>query len=541
MTQKTIWIFGDLRTVRHWKASCKVMAKGLTLARDADARIAVVLLGAGQTNASLSEKIDLAACVSMADAARQSLALGAEAVYCLQHPNLVIPRPDVYAKILADFVAQHKPWLILFTLNDFGRETAAMGAQHCQAGMIADCTELAYQNNQVVGRCPAWGGQVLADITLADGWDTAFVTVQPHGATLPETGPVTEDRIVTIPLREVQLPSGMQMLERTMNVDAGQRLEDAPIVVAGGAGLGDARGFGLIRELSAAMGGEIGATRPAVLYHWADEDRLIGQTGKTIRPKLLITVGTSGAIQYTAGISDAKTIVAINRDPMAPIFQVADIGIVGDAQVLLPMIIQWAQQSAMRRLADAACALDNSGDVPKDGFGDLVRQLRQARDWSEAELAQHTNQTPEFIHQVETNQLSPSVSFILRMAQAMQVDPSTFLGKEERASIRDRRAQAYYQRTQQYSYATLTPGAENSHLRAFMITIEPHQAHKPVAYKHDGEEFIYVMEGDLELTLGAKVRKFKSGESVHFNSDVPHKLKSLSSDPTRCLVVLYTI
>jgi quercetin dioxygenase-like cupin family protein len=123
----------------------------------------------------------------------------------------------------------------------------------------------------------------------------------------------------------------------------------------------------------------------------------------------------------------------------------------------------------------------------------------------------------------------------------MKVDPGTFLRKEEQAAIRDRRAQAYYQRTQNYSYATLTPEGQNSHLRAFMVTIEPYHAHKPVAYKHEGEEFIFVMEGDLEFTLGTQSNVLKPGESIHFNSDIPHKLKSLSSTPTRCLVVLYTI
>jgi transcriptional regulator with XRE-family HTH domain len=238
---------------------------------------------------------------------------------------------------------------------------------------------------------------------------------------------------------------------------------------------------------------------------------------------------------------DAQTIVAINRDSAAPIFQIADVGITADLGDFLPLLLQRTKQSAMRRLADATCFLGDDAAPPQAGFGALVRQLRQARNWSETDLAQATGQSPEFISQVETDQLSPPVSFILRMAQAMEVDPSTFLGKEEQTALRDRRAQAYYQRTQEYSYTTLTPGAESSHLRAFMVTIEPYQAHKPVAYKHEGEEFIFVLEGGLELTLGSKISKYKTGESVHFNSDIPHKLKSVSSDPTRCLVVLYTI
>jgi len=106
--------------------------------------------------------------------------------------------------------------------------------------------------------------------------------------------------------------------------------------------------------------------------------------------------------------------------------------------------------------------------------------------------------------------------------------------------IRDQRAKQFVQRTENYSYQTLTPGAEKEHLRSFMVTIESRQVHKPVAYKHEGEEFIYVMEGDLELTLGGKIHKLKQHESIRFNSEIPHKLKSLSNEPTRCLVVLYT-
>jgi quercetin dioxygenase-like cupin family protein len=120
------------------------------------------------------------------------------------------------------------------------------------------------------------------------------------------------------------------------------------------------------------------------------------------------------------------------------------------------------------------------------------------------------------------------------------VNPGVFLGDREKRTIRDQRAEAFTKRTQNYSYETLTPEAETAHLRAFMITIESKQAHKPVAYKHEGEEFVFVMGGSLELTLGGKVHSLKPGESMRFNSDIPHKLKSLSETPTRCLVVLFT-
>jgi electron transfer flavoprotein alpha subunit len=548
MTPRPIWIYGDLRTARHWRDSLKVLAKALAAAAKDRTPVGMVLMGAPAGAAQQASQFDLSSCVDIEDAAGQALAQGAHSAHCLMHPHLSVPRSDVHAGVLSEFATRRSPWLILFPLNDFGRETAAICAQNCSAGLIAECAELIMHDGRFIGRCPAWGGQIMADIALADGWPTGLVTVQPHGIRLPSPGPIDGRRVERIVLDQVRLSKGAKMVGRVLEAAGKRRMEDADVVVVGGAGLGDMRTFGQVRELAAALGGEVGATRPPVLYHWVDEDRLIGQTGKTVRPKLLLSVGASGAVQYTAGIMEADTIVAVNRDPAAPIFQIADIGITADASVFLPLMNQRAQQLAMQRLADVACGIDSPGSTAtsqgatgRGNFGGMVCRLREARDWSREELAQATGQTPEFIEQVENDQLSPPVGFIMRMARAMQIDPGTFLQKEEQTAIRDRRAQAYYQRTQSYSYTTLTQEAANNHLRAFMVTIEAHHDHKPVAYKHEGEEFIYVMDGDLGLTLGAKDHVLKPGESIHFNSDVAHKLKSLSSRPTRCLVVLYTL
>jgi len=107
----------------------------------------------------------------------------------------------------------------------------------------------------------------------------------------------------------------------------------------------------MVRELAVALGGEVAATRPPVLQHWVEEERMIGQTGKTVRPDLLFSIGTSGAIQYTAGIMKSKTIIAINRDPNAPIFQVADLGIVADAKTFVPLVTARAKQTVMRKFS----------------------------------------------------------------------------------------------------------------------------------------------------------------------------------------------
>ena len=517
-----------------------VLTKARPIARKAEASLVMILMSSPDDDADPLENVDVGTCMTVDAAAKESFQHGAKTVRAVQHSELWIPRTDTYADVLADMINEAEPWLVLVPLNDFGREVAAFCAQRCQAGMIADCEELVLHDGQVVGRCPAWGGQIMADITLADGWPTALVTVRPQGTNL-QVDVTAQGHIETIQPPKITVPEQMIPIKRSLESPEGRRLEDADIVVAGGAGLGDLRGFGQVRELAAALGGEVGATRPPVLNRWVDEQRLIGQTGVSIRPKLLITVGTSGAIQYTAGIMESDLIVAINRDPTAPIFELADIGIEADAAAFLPPLIQLAQKMAMRRLADATCQIEETESKPRGGFGMLVRQLREARDWTADDLARKTGQTPDFIANVEADQMSPPVGFILRMAQAMEVDPSTFLNSEEKTAIRDQRAQAYYQRTQNYSYKTLTPDAENSHLRAFMVTIEPHLTHKPVAYKHEGEEFIFVMTGELEFTLGTNIHVLKSGESIHFNSDVPHKLKNLSSEITQCLVVVYTI
>lgn len=540
MVKKNIWIFGDLRGRHYWQQSLIVLAKGQALIAESPAKLSMILVGSSDDEESGGGTNEKNSCLSLEDAAREAISYGVQKVYCVEHPNLTIPRTDTYAQVLSQMISTETPWLILVPLNEFCREISAICAQRCQAGLIADCDDLVFEAEQIVGRCPAWGGQVLADISPAEGWPTTLITVNPQGAK-PEPLASQSGRIEKVLPKQVDVPQGMTLLKRSQGPLESRRLEEAKIVVAGGAGLGDVRGFGMVRELAVALGGEVGATRPPVLHHWVDDDRLIGQTGKTIRPELLITIGTSGAVQYTAGIMESNLIVAINRDPAAPIFQVADIGIVADATEFLPVLTQKAKQLTMRRLADAACYLDGTDEIPTGGFGALVRQLREARNWSLDDLASKTGQTPDFVNQVEADQMSPPVGFIMRMAQAMEVDPGTFLNQEEKAVIRDQRAQAYIQRTQNYSYATLTPDAENSHLRAFMVSIEPHLAHKPVAYKHEGEEFIFVMKGELEFTLGTKIQVLKTGESIHFNSDVPHKLKNLSSEVTRCLVVLYTI
>lgn len=520
-----IWVYIDLRNQRHFDLCLHVLAAARSLAEPLKSKTTAILL---------STSPDF---TNMDDTAETCIAHGADQVRIIEHPELNTSRTDILAQALFQVIRQRSPQAILFTLTDFSREIAARTARICNAGLIADCVTLQIEDGQIKAGCPSWGGEIMAELGFSNPTQTGFITVQPHAFQKSEVRgtPGTIDRIS---LQDISVSSKLKCLSSSEAAADHRKLEEAEIVVVGGAGLGNADGFAWVRQLAAAMGGEVGATRPPVVYHWVDEERLIGQTGKTVRPNLLISIGTSGAIQYTAGITESKSIIAIDRNPNAPIFQVADFGIIADAKSFLPPFIARVKQVVMRDLADALG--EEKADGTENGFGGKLKKLRESHGWTVEELAQHTGQSPESIQQVENDEVVPSVSFLLRLSKALNIDPGTFLRDEEKAAIKDQRAQAFIKRTKNYYYQTLTPGAENEHLRSFMITIEPNQAHKPVAYKHEGEEFVYVMEGDLELTLDNKKNHLRPGESKHFNSETPHKLKSLGNQTTRCLVVLYT-
>jgi electron transfer flavoprotein alpha subunit len=533
-----IWIWMDCRSNRLFNFSLNVLTKARTLAAATGGKTVACLIAA-QDGTQLTAS-DGDGCELQAPVETTCLAHGADQVLILKNDRFANPRADLFAHALCQAVRADRPRLVLTALTDFGRELAARSARLCKAGLIADCQDVVIDDEgRIIGECPAWGGTIVSRITFAEGWGTGFATVQPHCCQArPIEKPANDIRRQTVD----QLPEmpALRMLDSRPAPESRQKLENAATVVVGGAGLGSAQAFRNVRELAAVLGGEVGATRPPVLHHWVDADRLIGQTGRKVTPKLLLSIGTSGATQYTAGIMEAETIVAVNRDPKAPIFQIADTAVVADVHTFLPVLIERTRRAVMRQLADVLCEAEVAGP-DGESFGRRIRKLREGHAWSIEALAEATGQTPDFIQQVEDDDLSPPVGFLLRLAGALGVDPGSFLRKEEQVAIRDRRLEAYVRRTRDYAYQTLTEGGEADHLRAFMVTIEPHGAHKPVAYKHEGEEFIFVMAGELELALDQKAHVLKTGEHIHFNSYIPHRLKSLSGEPTRCLVVLYTV
>jgi electron transfer flavoprotein alpha subunit len=523
---KDIWVYIDIRNQRHLGLSLKVLAAARQLASQSKGKAVAVLPVGGNSDFIADQAVE------------KCLSKGADKVYMLEHPDLAPPKADVHSLALNGLIHARPPMAFLFVLTDLGREIAARCASMMNAGLIADCISINMDEDRIVAESPSWGGEVMARLTYSDTGLTAFATVQPHAFHVEEArgNPGAVERII---LKDFHIAQRLKLISSSEKPPEHLKLEEAGIIVAGGAGVATSEGFGMIRSLAAALGGEVGATRPPVINHWVGEDRLIGQTGKNVHPNLLITVGTSGAVQYTGGIRESKSIIAINRDPDSPIFNIADVGIVADSKRLMPILLTHVKRVLMRDIADVLSD-DKSSTRAENAFGERVRRLRDSHGWSVDDLAAHTGQTPEFIQEAEAGRVIPSVSFLLSISKALDVDPGTFLKDEEKSAIQGQRAQAFTLRNRDYAYQTLTPGAEHQHLRSFLITIDPRQAHKSIAYKHEGEEFIYVMEGHLELTLGSKVSEFKVGECVHFNSETPHKLKNICDEITKCLVVLYT-
>ncbi len=474
--------------------------------------------------------------------AKDYIAHGAQRVLILDHPELATYRADLLTKIIGDLIAEQKPDIFLSGATEFGRSFTAALAKRIGVGLGADCISFQWdrEKRKLIASSPAFGGNFLARIC----WSAArpyMATVSPGGCRERPYDPAAQGEILRVKKDVTQIPSRVKVTSSSREPHQTAGLEHAKTVIAGGRGLGNSQGFNTVRELALLLGGEVGATRPAVDAHWTSHDQLIGQTGRSIKPNLLVTCGTSGAVQYTAAIGGSGTVVAVNRDSNAPIFQLSDFGIVADVSSFLPAFILEVKRHLFREIADLYHSqVKSAGGKMPVSFGQRMRKMREDHKMSVRDLADKTGQPPEFIEDVESDRVTPPVSFLLQLSQALEIDPSGFLTEQEKVQIDGKRQEAFAKRTQNYSYRTLTPGAADKHLRSFMVTIEPKEKHKMVEYKHPGEEFIFVYKGELELTLGGKVTHLRQGETIHFDSETKHKLRNISDEKCELIVTLYT-
>jgi len=260
---------------------------------------------------------------------------GVPTVYRVDHPALGIGQADAFLVAAEAVARQAKPDLLLVGGDTVGREVAPRLAHRLGAALVTDCVELAVDAGAVVARRQVYGGRALAMHVVHRR--PAVLSVKPRSLDAAEPAPVAGRVVdVTVAIDLAALPTRVREVQ-TEKAELG--LEDAQTVVGGGRGLGGPDGFKILQELAQALGGAVGSSRPPADAGWVPISWQIGQTGKTVRPALYVAVGISGATQHVAGMAGSRTIVAINRDPEAPIFSVAHLGIVGDYREVVPALI----------------------------------------------------------------------------------------------------------------------------------------------------------------------------------------------------------
>jgi electron transfer flavoprotein alpha subunit len=318
-----VWVFGDYRNYFQNRVTLQLIAKGRQLARKLRTEVTVLLLGD-----------------HLHQYAMEYVAHGADVVMVVDHPSLKDYHVESYTRMVDQLVRHFRPEIFLAGATAFGREFFPRLAKRLNTGLSADCIslEIDEETGLLIQTTPAFGGELLADVVTPEH-RPQMATVHPdifpeiphqHGAVgrivYPELEMVPDERVELLHSRPEQSRKG--------------RLEDASVVLVGGRGLGSRENFQMLFEVAELLGGDVGATRPVIKAGWAENTRLLGQTGKSVKPKLLISIGTSGALQYTTGIQGAENIVAINRDRHAPIFNMADLGLVGDAKAVLTLLLE---------------------------------------------------------------------------------------------------------------------------------------------------------------------------------------------------------
>lgn len=321
-SSRDVWVFAEQSDGAIQPVAYELLGKGRELADALGSRLCAVLLG-----------------TRVAESAQALIARGADLVYAVDHPALAYFQDEPYAAVLTDLVRRHNPNTLLCGATTVGRSLMARVAVAVRAGLTADCTGLDIdpETKLLHQTRPAFGGNIMATIITPN--------TRPQMATVRhkvmKEAPIIEGRkgeVVFEQIAETLLKSRAKRLEFVPERDTVVNLAEADIIVSGGRGLQKPENFALLRELADVLGGAVGASRAAVDANWIPYSHQVGQTGKTVCPKIYFACGISGQIQHLAGMSSSEIIVAINKDPDAPIFKVATYGIVGDLFKIVPLL-----------------------------------------------------------------------------------------------------------------------------------------------------------------------------------------------------------
>lgn len=344
---KDIWVFAEQRQGELKNVALELIGEGYRLSRDKDdgCKVCAVLVG-----------------YDIGNLERELYAYGADRVYLIDDKLLEQYTTDGYAKVMADAIVRYRPEIVLFGATHIGRDLAPRIAARLDTGLTADCTRLdidigkyiGYLENETTASTdgmnvengysglkqtrPAFGGNLMATIITPEN-KPVMATVRPGVMQKLKRNSISKGELIKI---EPSLKSEDIHVDVIKTVKAAKEivsLSDAEIICSGGRGLGSEEGFRLIERFAEKVGGSVGASRAAVDAGWIDQSHQVGQTGTTVKPKIYFACGISGAIQHLAGMQTSDTIIAINKDPEAPIMQIADFALCGDLRKIIPEII----------------------------------------------------------------------------------------------------------------------------------------------------------------------------------------------------------
>ncbi|XJZ28299.1 electron transfer flavoprotein subunit alpha/FixB family protein [Bacillota bacterium Lsc_1132] len=323
-----VWVFIEQTDGNIAGVSLELLGAGRKLADKLQVPLAGVLLGDG-----------------IKPLANQVIAYGADEVYVIDHPVLKHYRTESYMKGVIQLAEKYKPEIFLYGATPNGKDLASAVATDLSTGLTADTTmlDVDLDNRLLEASRPAFGGNIMATI-LCKKHRPQMATVRPKVmkalfADAARTGKIMEE---TIDLKEEDMRT--KVLHIVNDVTKKANLADAHVIVCGGKGMGDVENFKMLYELAETIGASVGGTRDVVEAGWLPHELQIGQTGETVTPKIYFAVALSGAIQHVVGMKNSELIIAINKDPNAPIFDVATYGIVGDALEIIPKLIEQFKQ-----------------------------------------------------------------------------------------------------------------------------------------------------------------------------------------------------
>ena len=318
-----VWVFAEQRQGRVKTVACELLAKGRELADTLKADLSAVCLGHDIADVS------------------QLIAYGADKVYLVDSPDLADNQEDYLTRQLVELIRQHQPEIVLAGATSLGRSFIPRVAAILHTGLTADCTGLDIDTDKrlLLQTRPTFGGNIMATI-ICPANRPQMATVRPRVFKKNDPDDSRQGQIIKTDFKHESITSRTRLLDFIEDLTETVKLEDADIIVSGGRGLGKAENFKLLEELAEVMGAALGSSRPPIDEGWLPYTHQVGQTGKTVCPRLYIACGISGAIQHLAGMQTSDVIVAINDDPAAPIFEVATYGIVGDLFQVVPMLIE---------------------------------------------------------------------------------------------------------------------------------------------------------------------------------------------------------